>query len=410
MSEYSPILERLGENFSAPDLTMDRVLRRRNRLRRDRRIAAGIVGVGVAVAVAIGGATLLRSAPTPAVNEPRLPPPILRAGEVLDQRGGRIFALDRVTGERRQLATIDCRNPNDACNRLLQRYELSADGRWLLYDVWTCVISGPCDPEAGIWIVNAIEEPQQLDDVCDPPGSCLEERWAWSPTGHQLAIYGGDDDSVLWLVDAATGERTALESRGEVIDALAWEPEGSSLAYATSTDLTVIDLETHRTTTTIPLPTVTVQALRWSPDETRLLLDTVDDVGVHRIYIADLDAATLRVVANDAGNPDEASSWSPDATRIGYVLRPPLPGRGYGYEVWVIGADGSSAVKLFDGAGDGAPVWSPDGTKVAVNAVLDGERLEWTVFAADGSGDPTPIARRVVNGWLRTPWLQNADP
>ena len=74
MSEYRPILERVGESFSAPDLTLDRVLRRRDRLRRDRRIAAGIVGVGIAIAVAIGGATLLRSAPTPAVDEPSLSP------------------------------------------------------------------------------------------------------------------------------------------------------------------------------------------------------------------------------------------------------------------------------------------------------------------------------------------------
>jgi hypothetical protein len=410
MSEYRSTLERVGANFSAPGLTVDRVVGRRDRLRRNRRVAAGIVGVGVAIAVAVGGATLLRSAPTPGVDEPKLPRPMVRAGEVLDEHGGRIYALDPVTGDRRELATIDCQNPNNPCNRLLQRYELSADGRWLLYDAWTCVMSPPCDPDAGIWIVDAHGEPQQLDGVCDPPGSCLEERWAWSSTGHRLAISGGDDDSAFWLLDAATGERTALEPTGATIDAIAWEPEGPSLAYATASDLMIIEPETDGTVTEIPLPPGTINALRWSPDETRILLDTADEIGRTRIYVADLATATMRLVADDASNSHEASAWSPDGTRIAYVARPPRPGKGsYGFELWVIDSDGSDPVQLFHGGGDGAPVWSPDGTSVAVN-VETATNFEWAVFAADGSGDPTPIAPRVVDAWMQAPGLQHADP
>ena len=52
MTEYRSVLERAGSNAPPPDLQLERVLRRRDRKRRNQRIAAGVVGIAVFVAAA----------------------------------------------------------------------------------------------------------------------------------------------------------------------------------------------------------------------------------------------------------------------------------------------------------------------------------------------------------------------
>jgi len=60
MSEYRPVLERAASNAPQPDLDLERVLRRRDRKRRNQRIAAGVVGIAVFVA-AVGLVTTFGS-------------------------------------------------------------------------------------------------------------------------------------------------------------------------------------------------------------------------------------------------------------------------------------------------------------------------------------------------------------
>ena len=50
MNEYRSVLERPGSNFAPLDLELEHLLRRRDRKRRNQRIAAGVVGIAVFVA------------------------------------------------------------------------------------------------------------------------------------------------------------------------------------------------------------------------------------------------------------------------------------------------------------------------------------------------------------------------
>jgi hypothetical protein len=50
MTEYRTVLERAGSNAPQPNLELERILRRRDRKRRNQRFAAGVVGVAVFVA------------------------------------------------------------------------------------------------------------------------------------------------------------------------------------------------------------------------------------------------------------------------------------------------------------------------------------------------------------------------
>jgi hypothetical protein len=60
MTDHTKLIERLGERYGVPDLSTDHLLRRRDRKRRNQRIAAGVVGIAFFVAavwiVTTGGA------------------------------------------------------------------------------------------------------------------------------------------------------------------------------------------------------------------------------------------------------------------------------------------------------------------------------------------------------------------
>lgn len=53
MTDYRSVLERAGSHAPSPDLDLERILRRRDRKRRNQRVAAGVVGLAVFVAVVL---------------------------------------------------------------------------------------------------------------------------------------------------------------------------------------------------------------------------------------------------------------------------------------------------------------------------------------------------------------------
>jgi hypothetical protein len=70
MSEYRAILEQTRERFTTPELPLEGILRIRDRRRRNQRIAAGAVGLAIALAGILVGTSVIRSSEVPAHPSP----------------------------------------------------------------------------------------------------------------------------------------------------------------------------------------------------------------------------------------------------------------------------------------------------------------------------------------------------
>jgi len=381
-------LDRMAREPAIGPVDPEPILRRAHR-RLARTAVLGFACVALVAGVAIGGANLvLSSPPVPATPNPTDGdlPLILRDGEVMiqDFDSGRLEALDPSTGDRRTI--LDC---EDRCRFIASR-AISADGRWLAYEVGC---GDACPPETGIWVTNALGDEQRLTETCTRNMPCYPQAWAWSPQGSTLAASQGGEVSRLFTIDLRTGEDRTTVASPSTIYALAWSPDGTGIVYAT-TGLEWVDLESGETTELADV--LPVDSIAWSPDGTRIVVDEFQGRG-SRIIVMNADGSDQRVLVEQPRgyiNGGSYPAWSPDSTSIAYAST-----SGDSLEVWVIGADGSSATRLFHGEcchrdwqGLG---WSPDGSRIAFHDHDD----SWLVVDADGTGSPEPIDETEVLTW-----------
>jgi len=105
------------------------------------------------------------------------------------------------------------------------------------------------------------------------------------------------------------------------------------------------------------------------------------------IYLMEPDGSGVRRLTDAAAEGKVAAepAWSPDGTRIAFVLSTPEHLGAYAGDgdLYVMSADGTGMTKLTNGLRDAHPAWSPDGTRIVF--VRDqGNSL--VVMNADGSG------------------------
>ena len=394
MNSIHDTLQRESERYDIPLGAFDRLTRRRNRRRRNERIAALVVGLAIAIGIVAVGAAMLRSAHEPKPGK-REHPDMLHDREVLEvaDDGATLVATDTVTGAQRTIACTDCPQ--------LSEFALSPDGRWIAY-VTAC--GGACPQGHGLWTVGAGQPPVRATSA--------EESWAWSPSAGLLAFVERHETAdELALLDPATGERTTIVTT-PWISALAWSPDGTQLAFAgPPTGIRVVDLGTGESTSIGPAGRF-VDNMSWSPDGMRLAFDESID-GRSRIRVVNVDGSDDRIIVEGGlsegpGRP----AWSPDGTRIAYVTTPRDMGACCAFVVWVIGADGSDAIRLFhhgccldgpDWGSDGitdsdGPVWSPDGSRIAFWNDGAGSGT-WLTVTPDGTGSPERLDGVVAETW-----------
>ncbi len=106
----------------------------------------------------------------------------------------------------------------------------------------------------------------------------------------------------------------------------------------------------------------------------------------HRIWQQNPDGTDTKLTL---GTYDGAPAWSPDGTRIAFVSKRDVGG---GREIYVMNADGSGQTRLTSNpAIDTNPQWSPDGTRIVFNSDRLDSNHEIYVMKADGSEPPTRL-------------------
>jgi TolB protein len=139
-----------------------------------------------------------------------------------------------------------------------------------------------------------------------------------------------------------------------------------------------------------------VGSLAWSPDGTKLAFgaDLAGIIGgifgppLSPLYIANVRTSTVKQLI-DVRTNSPYPSWSPDGSRIAFAWDRPSGLHGstapaLRHEIAVINADGSGQRTILDCdqancSGLHAPVWSPDGTRLAfVNETQEGSEI-WIV-------------------------------
>jgi Tol biopolymer transport system component len=174
----------------------------------------------------------------------------------------------------------------------------------------------------------------------------------------------------------------------------AWSPDGRKIAFSGGAQgIFVMNPDGSEHQRLRPRPKAGRKAsLAWSPDGRKLTF--LNDAFHHDfgfdLYVMNADGSGRRSLTQSGLASDPG--WSPDGRKIAFVSN-----RDGNDDVFVMNADGSGLGRLTrNPAGDSAPVWSPDGRKIAFVSNRDGT-FEVYVMNADGS-EQHALAARTVGG------------
>jgi len=227
-----------------------------------------------------------------------------------------------------------------------------------------------------------------------PSGDGQRGSPSWSPDGKYVAYWAQrqpGEPFLLYLTGTATGDTHSLPV--ESVEALMWQPGSQSLVIARRTEDAVLTsaykIEAKLSRNIAAAPSLRDAAhLTLSPGADKLAYivplpeedwDSLNDP----LYVANLDGTEAIQVGNLS--IDGSIVWSPDGDRIAYVA---LNDEAYS-SLYLVNADGTGHRELMvldtgDESGEilpAAPVWSPDGTRIAISSYISD--LGSAVFVID---------------------------
>lgn len=245
---------------------------------------------------------------------------------------------------------------------------------------------------------------------------------AFSLDGTRLAFlrtHAGNQTD-LFVADADGAHPTKLNAE-PIADAqtFTWSPDGRSIAIGQGADAgTGRILIAHVDGSGVAaLPLAIPQAEpAWRPPDGRDLLFQGEKNGLPMLFLVHPDGTDLRELGAPGSTDGYGignATWSPDGSRIAYVVHQQDP---YQARIHAINADGSGHVVLSvapTGIQDYWPAWSPDGTHLAVFRwrVVDGHGADrWVaVIPADGSSAGVD-GENLVNAGGSADWMTTWSP
>jgi Tol biopolymer transport system component len=316
--ERFDVLERFAPLFETPEPSFERFLRRRDRKRRNQRIAAGVVAIAVFVAPIAFFAGLISSdrSETPGALGTSVPEGP-QVDYLINLNTGVVRLLPSSILE--SLGSPRTRSPSLPAGEPGQ-YAASPDGSKLAY-------VGIAE-DGSRQIFTAWIDGRRVRQVTHEPNGA---SWpAWSPDGTRIAYvrYGGGNFRNISVLDVRTGQFTEVTHGARTPFELQFTPDGTSIIYTdgpgpNETSVWTVPATGGRSTVLIgPGEGVSdVGNASLSPDGSLVTFlgsgsprsDPSVKCGPCR-FLANADGTDRRIIPGWVSNP--AGTWSPDGSRI----------------------------------------------------------------------------------------------
>ncbi|MBN1825507.1 MAG: PD40 domain-containing protein [Candidatus Eisenbacteria bacterium] len=290
-------------------------------------------------------------------------------------------------------------------SRLLVRLEAEAygldwspDGGLLVFSAW--------DAEIALRRLYYYSfEDRAISPATEPPDlSTGDITPAFSPDGGKIAFLRGPSrgEQDLFVLDRETGSTTALTHMRQYIRGVDWTPGGESLFFSSGTELVGDFFLGEAFLSGAPLR-------RYLTRERRALRPSIArKTGVLVFEQQILECSVNRAPLGGPGEGEEPvirstrsdydSRLSPQGDRIAFLsTRTGQP------ELFVCGRSGEDPRRLsrFETAVPNAPIWSPDGSRVALRTTSADRSSVWVIDVVDGAAIERTLAGpdEYLAGW-----------
>ncbi|HEV8419868.1 MAG TPA: DPP IV N-terminal domain-containing protein [Actinomycetota bacterium] len=248
--------------------------------------------------------------------------------------------------------------------------------------------------------------------VMEPDGTGLERvsselpaaaDLSWSPDGTRLAMAAAQGSSPndymqIYVLNADGSDLTQLthDPSSEDIDP-AWSPDGEKIVFAkwsddgTSSGLYITGVDGNGQTRLTDSASLD-SSPAWFPDGSGILFKR-DTMGVTQLFLVNADGTGKRALEAPSGGYIGSLELSPDGRKLVFTRLDPSFGQ-KNFDIFLANTDGTGEARLTETAvPEGAPTWSPDGTRIAF--VRAGDIY---TMAADGS-DVRRLTDSGSDGW-----------